>query len=92
MMKNKTPPENPSYVKLRREGIPIYQKADMNSQLLGQTPEGLFQVRFSYMVQGLKDDKFYVRVAHFENGLFVHGFILLSDTEVSLPQGNDPVS
>jgi hypothetical protein len=60
---------------LTKEDVPIYGKADKNSQVKGHTPPGMTQIDTDYRVEGLSGDGPYWHVSHFEKGMALRGFI-----------------
>lgn len=62
----KSPDYRNYYIELRTEKVPLYEKADKDSKILGNTPEGLLKVYVESCVPGLKGDNTYWRVRHYE--------------------------
>lgn len=60
---------------LAQEDIPVYKKADKNSQVVGRTPAGMTQIDTDYRVEGLSGDGPYWHVSNFEKGVSLWGFI-----------------
>ncbi len=70
---------------LKREAVPVFEKADLKSAISGNTPKGLTRINVSCRTPGLQGDGWYYEVMHFANGEpFVHGFI--HETDVDLEQ------
>ena len=44
------------YLDLTREDVPVYKKADKNSELAGRTPPGMMRIDTDYQIDGLKGD------------------------------------
>lgn len=63
------------YLDLNQEHVPLYKKADINSEETGRTPAGLTRIDTHYSVEGLNDDDTYWHVYHFEEGFSLWGFI-----------------
>lgn len=64
------------YVDLTQEAVPIYKKADKDSEITAHTPAGMTRVDTNYRVDGLKGDGPYWHVSHLEkDGPFLWGFI-----------------
>lgn len=72
---SKTPNYKNYFVRLRQENVPIYEKADKNSKVVGTTPEGLAELYVKCTVPGLKKDGLYWEVSHFKDNLFLMGYI-----------------
>jgi cold shock CspA family protein len=68
---------------LVKPNTPVYEKADRKSTVVGYTPKELEGVGCSSQVSGLNDPGPYWAVAHYENGLFLVGYIHNQDTSVS---------
>jgi hypothetical protein len=71
----KSPNYRNYYVDLRTDKIPLYEKADKDSKVLGHTPEGLMKVYVESNVAGLKGDNIYWKVRHLEGDIYLTGFI-----------------
>lgn len=71
--------KSPNYknyiVNLRQDNVPIYEKADRSSNQVGTTPKGLKKIVVDYTVSGLKKDGLYWKVRHFDEGLYLWGYI-----------------
>lgn len=63
------------YVTLHKPKVPLYEKADKTSKILGYTPEELEKLYVEYYVPGLKGEGIFWKVAHFEDGLHLWGYI-----------------
>lgn len=70
-------------VGLRREEVPVYEKADRKSREIGTVPKGQTDIRTDYWVQGLTGDGFYWHINEFGNGRFLMGFVHNEDVDVS---------
>jgi hypothetical protein len=71
----KSPDHRNYYIELRTDKIPLYEKADKDSKVLGHTPEGLMKVYVQSSVLGLKGDNIYWKVNHLEDDIYLTGFI-----------------
>lgn len=71
----KSPDYRNYYIELHTDKIPLYEKADQNSKILGYTPEGIFKVYVEYCVPGLKGNNSYWKVRHYEEDIYLVGFI-----------------
>jgi hypothetical protein len=60
---------------LNKKGVPVYEKADKNSKIASYTPDGITKVETDYRVEGLNEDGLYWHVSHYDNGIFIWGFI-----------------
>lgn len=63
------------YMDLKQENVPVYEKADKNSNVKTHTPAGVTRLDTDYRIEGLNDDGPYWHVAHFGDGFSVWGFI-----------------
>lgn len=63
------------FLKLAREGVPIYEKADVDSKVVTTTPAGVTQIDTNYRVTGLKGDGPYWHVNEVVNDLWLWGYI-----------------
>ncbi|WP_349020307.1 hypothetical protein [Methyloglobulus sp.] len=66
---------NTYYLNLNQENVPIYKKADKNSEETGRTPEGLTRIDTDYRVDGLHGDDIYWHISHFVEDIYLSGFI-----------------
>jgi len=72
---SKSPDYKNYFCSLKQPKVPIYEKADRNSKVVGTTPEGLTEVFVDYTVSGLKNDGLYWKVSHFKDNLYLWGYI-----------------
>ncbi len=63
------------FLELTQENVPVFEKADKTSKVVGHTPAGLFKIDTDFRVSGLTDAGPYWSVHHFRKGLFLHGYI-----------------
>jgi hypothetical protein len=65
------------YLDLTQEDVPIYKKANKDSELVGHTPPGVTQIDTSYRIEGLNGDGPYWSVSYvdLEKKVFLFGFI-----------------
>jgi hypothetical protein len=63
------------FVRLRQANVPVYEKADKTSKVVGTTPEGLAKLNVTCTVPGLKKDGLYWEVNHFKDDLYLMGYI-----------------
>jgi hypothetical protein len=70
-------------LRLKTESVPVYDKADLTSNITGLTPSGVTEVSVSFRTPGLNDDGWYYLVVHVAAGSpFVYGFIHESDVSL----------
>ncbi|MBU6391552.1 MAG: hypothetical protein KGJ87_07965 [Planctomycetota bacterium] len=62
-------------VELKQEEVPVYEKADINSRVIGRTPKGLTQMDCDFRVPGFRGDGPYWHIHDLEHGYFLYGFI-----------------
>jgi hypothetical protein len=60
---------------LKQEHIPIYKKADKNSEETGRTPAGITRIDTDYRVDGLNGDGTYWHISHIGGDIYMRGFI-----------------
>jgi len=63
------------YVDLCRDQIPVYKKADTNSEVATMTPPGLKQLHVDFSVSALHGNGEFWHVAHFEEKQPISGYI-----------------
>lgn len=63
------------YLELAQEIVPIYKKADRGSESKGYTPAGITRINTRYRVEGLNGDGIYWYVSHFDDDIYLRGFI-----------------
>jgi len=63
------------FVNLKRDKIPIYQKADKRSKVAGETPQGSRRVLADYTVTGFDQKSLFLHVSGSEDGGFLSGYI-----------------
>ena len=63
------------FLKLAREGVPIYEKADIASKVAATTPSGMIQIDTDYRVGGLNGDGPYWHVHEMVKGALLWGYI-----------------
>lgn len=56
--------------------IDVYEKADKDSKVIGKTPEGIFELKCSYHIEGLKEDGPYWKVTYAGKDKYLYGYIL----------------
>lgn len=66
-------------VKLAREGVPVYEKADIDSKVTATTPVGMTQIDTDYRVEGLKGDGPFWHVSQMTNGTWLWSFVFNED-------------
>jgi hypothetical protein len=66
-------------VKLAREGVPIYEKADIDSKVTATSPVGMSQIETDYRVEGLKGDGLFWHVSQMTKGIWLWGFVSNED-------------
>lgn len=63
------------YIELVTKEIPVYAKADKNSEINATIPKEMTKVDCSYSIPGLNNDGIYWHVSHFKEGESFYGFI-----------------
>lgn len=63
------------YAELAQKNVPVYQKADKKSIVVGTIPPGVTRVHTSFRVLGLEGDGPYWCVMHVEKGLILFGYV-----------------
>lgn len=62
-------------IELKQEEISIYEKADINSKLVGHTPPGVQHLDCNFYVTGLKNDGLYCSVRCSNEEIYLSGYI-----------------
>lgn len=75
----KSPNYRKYYVDLRGENVPVYKKADVQSEIVSRTPTGLRRIFVDYRVRGLSGDKSYWHARQYEEETIIEGFIVEDD-------------
>lgn len=60
---------------LAHENVPVYEKADKNSKVIGTTPPGLLELETDYRIEGFQRDGVYWHVRHYTEDIVLNGFI-----------------
>ena len=76
----KMPPPSPKFIKLKRKGVYIYEKADRNCGRATELPSKGARVMCDYMTKGLENDDTYYHVVWVDDN-YVPGFIHKDDVE-----------
>lgn len=64
------------YLDLKQESVPIFKKADKQSEITGHTPPGMKRIDTDFRIEGLNGDGPFWHVAHIEKDQpFLWGFI-----------------
>lgn len=62
-------------LELNQEEVPVLDKADSGSEVVGTTPPGLTKIDCEYYILGLNGDGPYWKIRYFEEKIFLYGFI-----------------
>lgn len=62
-------------ITLKSGGVPIYEKADRTSKVLGHVPADIVKLNTSFWVKGLQDDDVYWKVTIPSDEMFLGGYI-----------------
>ena len=62
-------------VELTKSNVPVYERADNTSEVVATTPDDLVSLYLSYGTTGLRNDKQYWCVIHFDRKNFFTGYI-----------------
>lgn len=73
--KTKTSGYNSYFVELKSDNVPVLEKADVNSKVVGYTPPGLLKIDTDFRVVGLNGDGPYWYVHQIAQGDFLVGYI-----------------
>ena len=63
------------FLELAQDNVPVFEKADKTSKIVGYTPAGLLKIDTDFRVTGLTDEGPYWSVHHFQKGLILHGYV-----------------
>lgn len=72
------------YLEIAKENVPVYEKADLSSRIVGYTPPGTTKIDTDFRVAGFDGDKVFWHIHHFEKlekGLFLYGYIDTDDVK-----------
>jgi hypothetical protein len=67
--------QNKYCLELKKGKVPIYKKADSQSEVIRVIPPGLKKINCDFYVTGLRDDGPYWYISHFKDDLFLLGYI-----------------
>lgn len=73
--KTKTSEYSSYFVELKNDNVPVLEKADVNSKVVGHSPAGLLKMDTDFRVLGLNGDGPYWYVHHIAKGAFLIGYI-----------------
>lgn len=62
------------FANLRREQVPLYQKASLTSDVVATTPAGLTKVYVDFAVEGIAAGSFW-HVSHYDDNVHLYGYI-----------------
>jgi len=62
-------------VTLSEENVPVFERADKNSRVIGTTPTGMLTIGTDFRVEGFEGDGPYWHIYHFSDKLMLFGFI-----------------
>ena len=62
-------------LELNQEEVPVLEKADSTSKVVGTTPPGLTKIDCEYHITGLNGDGPYWMIRHYKEKVFLYGFI-----------------
>lgn len=71
----RSPEHRQYYVTLLHEQVPVYNKADTGSELVATTPVGLSEIFVDYSVPALNGSGHFWHVSHYNEGVFLSGYI-----------------
>ena len=63
------------FIELKQDEVPVFEKADSSSNVIGTTPAGLTKLDCDYHIIGLKGDGPYWKIRHFGDEIMLSGFI-----------------
>jgi hypothetical protein len=63
------------FLELSQEEVPILEKADSTSKVVGTIPSGVTKVDCKYRITGLNGDGPYWMITHYKEKVFLYGFI-----------------
>lgn len=63
------------FIELKQDEVPVFEKADSSSNVIGTTPAGLTKLDCDYHIIGLKGDGPYWKIRHFGEEIMLSGFI-----------------
>ena len=83
----RSPDHRRYFTNIRREEIPVYEKADTSSKVVTTTPKGVTKLFVDYTVPALNGEGVFWHVSHSGDGWFVWGYI--SEEEVAVEHAGD---
>ena len=69
------------YLELTKDNVPVYEKTDVESKVVGQVPAGMTRIETDFSVLGFDGKTLFWHVSHFEKGLFLTGYIDTNDVK-----------
>ena len=63
------------FIELKREEVPVYEKADTTSRIVASVPRGVKKLFVDFTVPALHGEGVFWHVAHYEDELSVSGYI-----------------
>lgn len=75
LKKSKTLTHNKYFIDLKHEKVPVYEKADRASKVVQHTPENLLKIYVDSSVTSLDGANIFWEVSHFEDDVYIQGFI-----------------
>lgn len=63
------------FLELKQDKVPVLEKADATSNVIGTTPAGLTKLKCEYHIIGLKGDGPYWKILHIGEEIMLSGFI-----------------
>ena len=68
-------------LELAKENVRVYEKADVNSIVIGHTPPGMVKIDTNFRITGFDGSGIYWHVNHFGKGLMLYGYIDNNDVK-----------
>ncbi len=75
LRRSKSPDYRNYYINLKRDNVPVYEKADKNSKVIQTVPDGITKLFVDSTILGLNGIETFWHVSHFDGGLSIFGYV-----------------
>lgn len=70
------------FIDLKREGVPLFEKASLASVVTREVPSGIRKVYVDFSVEAIKGEGLFWHVSHYEEGCSLSGYVSGEEVEV----------
>jgi len=81
LRRSKSPDYRKYNINLKRENVPVYEKADKNSKVFQIVPAGITKLFVDSTITGLNGRGTFWHVSHFDGGLSIFGYVDSEEVE-----------